>query len=62
MISPPAVTDLGLGTQERSDDEERDYQEFLEKARKDAERAEKKKLREIKAAREVNLSPWGGRM
>jgi hypothetical protein len=39
---------------------------FLEKARKDAEKAEKMKLREIKEAerrrREVNMSPWAGRM
>lgn len=48
--------------EERSDDEERDYQVFLEQARKEEERAEKKRLAEIKAARQVNLSPWGGRM
>jgi hypothetical protein len=48
--------------QQRSDDEERDYQIFLEKARKEEERAERKKLAEIRAARQVNLSPWGGRM
>jgi hypothetical protein len=47
---------------ERTDDEERDYQEFLEKARKEEELAERKRLAEIKAARQVNLSPWGGRM
>ncbi len=46
----------------RTDDEERDYQEFLEKARKEEELAERKRLAEIKAARQVNLSPWGGRM
>jgi hypothetical protein len=48
------------------DSEARDYELFLEKARKDAEKAEEMKLREIKEAerrrREVNLSPWGGRM
>lgn len=48
--------------EQRSDDEERDYQIFLERARKEEERAERKKLAEIKAARQVNLSPWGGRM
>jgi len=47
---------------ERTDDEERDYQEFLEKARKEEQLAERKRLAEIKAARQVNLSPWGGRM
>jgi hypothetical protein len=62
MLSPPTVTDLSLGAQGRSDDEERDYQEFLEKAKKDAEKAEKKRLKEIKAAREVNLSPWASKM
>jgi hypothetical protein len=48
------------------DSEARDYELFLEKAREDAEKAEKMKLREIKEAerrrREVNLSPWAGRM
>ena len=48
--------------EERTDDEERDYQEFLEKARKEEELAERKRLAEIKAARQVYLSPWGGRM
>jgi len=62
MVSPPPAPDLSLGAQGRSDDDERDYQEFLEKAKKDAEKAEKKRLREIKEAREVNLSPWAGRM
>lgn len=46
----------------RTDDEERDYQVFLEKAKKDAEQAERKRIAEIRAARQVNLSPWGGRM
>jgi len=62
LVSAATGTDLSPGPPERSDDEERDYQEFLEKARRDAEKAEKKKLRELKAAREVNLSPWGNRM
>jgi flagellar biosynthesis/type III secretory pathway protein FliH len=43
-----------------------DYEKFLEKARKEAEKAEKKKEKEIKEAerrrREVNMSPWAGRM
>lgn len=43
-----------------------DYSKFLEKAKKDAEKAEKMKIKEIREAerrkREVNMSPWGGRM
>ncbi len=62
LVTPPTRTDLSPGGQERTDDEARDYEEFMEKARKEAERAEKKRLREIKMAREVNLSPWGSRM
>jgi len=63
MVSPPTLTPLGYESQGRSEeDEARDYQEFLDKARKDVERAEKKRLREIKAAREVNMSPWARMM
>jgi hypothetical protein len=40
----------------------KDYEEFLEKARKAAERKEKELLRNIMKARETNLSPWAGRM
>ncbi|PMD63089.1 uncharacterized protein K444DRAFT_626838 [Hyaloscypha bicolor E] len=47
---------------QRSEDEERDYQLFLEQARKEEEKAERRRLAEIKAARQVNLSPWSGRM
>lgn len=39
-----------------------DYQAFLEKERKNIERLEKKKLREIQQGREMNMSPWAGRM
>jgi len=42
--------------------EENDYKEFLEKARRDAERKEKEMMRSIAKARETNLSPWAGRM
>ncbi|TVY87415.1 hypothetical protein LAWI1_G006274 [Lachnellula willkommii] len=39
-----------------------DYGKFLAKAQKDAEKLEKKKLREVEEAerrkREVNMSPW----
>ncbi|KAE9365618.1 hypothetical protein N431DRAFT_431043 [Stipitochalara longipes BDJ] len=66
MVSSPPndlVERLALheGAQ-KNDDEERDYQLFLEQARKAEEKADKKRLAEIKAARQVNLSPWGGRM
>jgi hypothetical protein len=67
--STPVPTTRLDTIQQRStneDNEARDYELFLEKARKDAEKAEKMKLREIKEAerrrREVNLSPWAGRM
>ena len=70
MVSPPtndlterlAVHETLRQGEQRSDDEERDYQVFLEQARKAEEKAEKKRLAEIRAARQVNLSPWGGRM
>jgi len=49
-----------------SDEEADDYSKFLEQAKKDAEQAEKLKMREIREAerrkREVNMSPWGSRM
>jgi hypothetical protein len=66
--TPTPMTRLDT-IQQRStneDSEARDYELFLEKARKDAEKAEKMKLKEIEEAerrrREVNLSPWAGRM
>jgi len=70
MVSPPtndlterlAVHETQREGEQRSDDEERDYQIFLEQARKAEEKAEKRRLAEIRAARQVNLSPWGGRM
>lgn len=49
-----------------SDEDADDYSKFLEKAKKDAEKAEKLKLKGLREAerrkREVNMSPWGGRM
>lgn len=43
-----------------------DYEKFLAKARKEAEKLEKKKLKEFEASerrkREVNMSPWASRM
>jgi hypothetical protein len=66
--SPAPMTRLDTIQQRptNEDSEARDYELFLEKARKDVEKAEKMKLREIKEAerrrREVNLSPWAGRM
>jgi alanyl-tRNA synthetase len=49
-----------------SDEEADDYSKFVEKAKKDAEKAEKLKMKELREAerrkREVNMSPWGSRM
>ncbi|KAF4633638.1 hypothetical protein G7Y89_g4483 [Cudoniella acicularis] len=49
-----------------NDDEKSDFQKFLEKAKKDAEREERKKIQEVLDAerrrREANMSPWAGRM
>jgi hypothetical protein len=43
-------------------EEANDYEKFLAKARKDAEKLEKKRLKEFEEAerrkREVNMSPW----
>jgi len=43
-------------------EEANDYERFLAKARKDAEKLEKRKLKEFEEAerrkREVNMSPW----
>lgn len=49
--------ELGVG-----DDEAREYRDFLEKARREAEKKEKEMLRSITKARETNMSPWAGRM
>jgi len=49
-------------TSEQTPDEAKDYVEFLEKARKDAERREKERLIQIKRARETTMSPWASRM
>jgi ATP-dependent protease HslVU (ClpYQ) ATPase subunit len=61
-VSPAPMANLNLTGQAGTNDEAKDYEKFLEKARKDAERAEKRKLKEIKAAKEVNMSPWASRM
>lgn len=56
-------TAIEEGEVEREEgDDGKDYQEFLEKARKEAERKEKELLRSIMKKRETNLSPWAGRM
>lgn len=60
-VPAPIAMELGLASG-RTDKEERDYQEFLAKAKKEAEKEEKKRLRKIQAARQVNLSPWASRM
>jgi hypothetical protein len=48
--------------EQRSENDERDYQLFLEQARKEEEKAERRRVAEIKAARQVSLDPWSGRM
>ncbi|KAL2062030.1 hypothetical protein VTL71DRAFT_6296 [Oculimacula yallundae] len=45
-----------------SEDDNKDYNEFLEKARKEAEKQKKEEERKAKKAREVNMSPWASRM
>jgi hypothetical protein len=70
MVTPPtndlserlAVHENMREGEQRSENEERDYQLFLEQARKEEEKAERRRLAEIKAARQVSLSPWSGRM
>lgn len=51
---------------ERTSGDMGDFEKFLEQSRKDAEREEKKKLKELKEAerrrQEVNMSPWASRM
>jgi len=49
-------------TSEQAADEAKDYMEFLEKARKEAEKKEKERLKQIKRARDTNMSPWASRM
>jgi hypothetical protein len=50
----------------RTDDEERDYREFLAKAKREEEKAEKKRQMEVREAerrkKEFNMSPWASRM
>jgi len=52
--------------EERTDEEESDYQEFLAKARRDEEEAERKKIKEAKKAerhqKQVDMNPWSSRM
>jgi hypothetical protein len=67
VVTSPAVTAIRPeGQGGRTADEERDYQQFLAKAKKDEEKAEKRRLKEIKQAeqhmRQVNMSPWASRM
>lgn len=63
--APPLIAQLGADGK-TPDAEQGDYDKFLEQAKKDAEKAEKLKLKELQEAerrkREVNLSPWAGRM
>ncbi|KAF8858704.1 hypothetical protein BDZ45DRAFT_689890 [Acephala macrosclerotiorum] len=53
------------GEEKLEDEEEqaaREFQEFLAKAKQDAERKERETARSILRARETNLSPWAGRI
>lgn len=54
----------GDGVEEEDEEEQaaREFQEFLAKAKRDAERKERETARSIMRARETNLSPWAGRM
>lgn len=65
-VSSTAIADTEADLTEEgarvADEEDRDYQEFLVKAKRDAELKEKEMLRTIIKARETNLSPWAGRM
>ncbi len=56
------VTAPSRDSQGRTEDEANDYQKFLAKTKKDEEKAEKKRLKEIEKARQVTLSPWASRM
>jgi hypothetical protein len=70
MVTPPtndlserlAMHENMREGEQRSENEERDYQLFLEQARKEEEKAERRRVAEIKAARQVSLDPWSGRM
>ncbi len=61
VLSSPSLQQLNERPSTGTDDA-REHEEFLEKARRDEEEAEKKKLRDIQKARQVNLSPWASRM
>lgn len=61
-VSPPDLT-----TQHGSpDDGQNDFQEFLEKAKKDEEDAAKRAVKAAKHAeahqKQINMSPWASRM
>ena len=54
------------GQEGRTDGEESDYQEFLAKAKREEENAEKKRQKDTQEAerrkKEFNMSPWASRM
>lgn len=56
------VTAPSRDSQGTTEDEANDYQKFLAKSKKEEEKAEKKRLKEIEKARQVTLSPWASRM
>ncbi|CZT48543.1 uncharacterized protein RSE6_09254 [Rhynchosporium secalis] len=70
-LSPNSVTDVfktktqlrhAVTERKSSEDGSKDYNEFLAKARKEAEKEKKEEEKKAKKAREVNMSPWASRM
>ena len=55
-----------INEERRTDDGDRDYREFLAKAKREEEKAEKKRQMEVREAeqrkKEFNMSPWASRM
>jgi len=49
-------------TSEQTAEEAKDYIEFLEKAKMEAEKREKERVKRINRAKETNMSPWASRM
>jgi hypothetical protein len=52
----------GEGGEDEDEQAAREFQEFLAKAKRDAEKKDRETARSILKARETNLSPWAGRM
>lgn len=58
--------DVVANVHERTEDDERDFQMFLAKAKEEEEKAEQRRLIAMKEAqkhhKQVNMSPWASRM